>query len=209
MIMFGITAFMSCEKEGLVNSVNETKRITENRDALFFNSIKEKSGNLHNEFLDSLYLYMPEKLFNSQLSDSTIEWVKDYALGFYNRRGYSEEIISMSYTIIDEQKQKIIETGNFKKPDLEKISIHLKNDLIKIKNEISNFQEITIFEKKINVIYNTALNNPNYTDDEKESIALISGVAISSAKYWRLNLKRWKKTEVDGNKQKPLTDGEK
>lgn len=198
-----IIAFLmvSCKKE-------ETKVKSESVKNSYLDNLKNEAGMLHNEFLDSVYIRTLSNSSCANLTESTFNSVKMYGVGFFSRRNYTNAQINKELIVINQHQHRLLQNKNLRNSNSDTLlPENLKIILDSFNLELLKFPSVIEFENKVNQIYNNCINQNIYTQSEKESIALMAGVAIASCKYWIENAENWKsKKKIDPSTKGKIAD---
>ncbi|MBS3742428.1 MAG: hypothetical protein KGY74_09935 [Candidatus Cloacimonetes bacterium] len=197
MVMFGITAFLSCEKEVIVNEVpnqdesNLGNKIGEYHNIaldLYYNNSRLKSSemsykNVREEIIASLTNYNSELFNDAQINE--------YAL--QSEKVLSKLKISFSLKNTKSITDNFLELINYLEQNNE-ISTELTNQL---KNINSNVLEGNLNSSEILDLVND-LNNSSWSEQDAKYVDAFTQVYNSSYEYWT-NAKNLKSTKAEGD----------
>jgi len=196
-VMFGITTFMSCNKDAVVNDIQPNSE----------NNLKNEIGKYHNTALD-LY-YNNNKLKSSDVNyknvrDEIISSLVNYDNELFNKTQIdkyalqSEKILSnlkISFSLKSTKSitDNLLELINYLEQNNE-ISVELSSKLKNINNSVL---EGNLNSSEILNLVND-LNNVNWNEQDAEYVNAFTQVYNSSYEYWN-NPQNLKSTKASGD----------
>lgn len=200
MLIFGITAFMSCEKESAKEVINDTSK----RDAI-------NVGIVHNKSLSVVFSDLQElKKTKSSLSESdyinyTIQSSKDYLL---ENEGISIDEVNEVYDFIGinslsnkslKSSDNIIDINSLlNEVEDETYKSLLTRVIVLLENDLGSYSAL---DNELIKIEQDAVNTEYY-----EEIIAINSVARNSYLYWEENYDEWIALFSNGTKSVKVDD---
>lgn len=197
MLIFGITAFMSCEKDAVVNDIQPNSE----------NNLKDEIGKYHNKALD-LY-YKNNNLKSSEINYNNVRDEIISSLISYDNKLFNKTLINKNAV----QSEKTL--SNLKISFSVKSTKTTTDNLLEIINYLGQNNEISVeLSGKLKSINNSVLegnlnsseilnlvndlNNDNWNEQDAKYVNAFTQVYNSSYEYWN-NLQNLKSTKADGD----------
>lgn len=192
----------SCTKnESLKNEEDNLK----SSQSIDYDDLKERSGGLHNEFLDYVYNNTSYVDLHSDLTLTKINAVINLGVSFFSQNPLSGKDDYLDELQIIQDKKQLFLTDLPSAFDYtnDPLISDLSRDIINsVKTVLMTTTSAEDFNKAVNLIYQNNISAQNVTDQEKYYIATECGIAISSYAYWSANAMLWKENATKSPKGK-------